>query len=635
MRGVMRSAIAGALLVGLGACEPASKYYGATKPRHGPDEIWTNLGTEPETIDPNKASDSAAGEVMETIFTGLVEPHPKTLEPLPGIAERWDIDDEGRRYTFHLRQSAWSDGTPLTAHDFEYAWKRLLDPKTASKYGTFLHPIELGEAFNTRALMVRNLPPDATEAELRSLLGPQQQRISRIQLVSMRGLAALFVPQGDDAAQLRADLIVRVSGAKLHGATLTIDEANAADVGVRALDDHTLQVRIENPLPYFLDLLGYYVTYPVPRHLIARLTEQGINPDLWTRPEHIVCNGPYVIDEWKFRQHIWFERNPRYWDVASVRTKRIRFVMVESYNTTLNLYKTGELDYIGGNSRLPAEFMDHLSTFADFHSDPYLTVYLYWLNTSTKPLDDVRVRRALSLSIDRASLVKYVTRGGEIPSANLVPDGLRGYRGPHSVLFDPARAKQLLVEAGYGPDKPLPTITLSYNTSEGHKQIAEAVQQMWKEHLGIEVQIENQEWKVYLKNLEHMHFQAARLSWVGDYADPFTFLELLKSNNGNNHSLWKNARYDDLLHQANATLDGSRRFALLRQAETLALEQAPLIPVYVYTRNEMWKPYLKGQWPNYLNRHPAKYWWIDRRWYDGVPSAVLQDPPPSIGEVTR
>jgi len=623
------------VLVVVGACDPASEYYGETRPQHGPDEIWTNLGSEPEYIDPGKVSDSAGGEVITNIFAGLVEPHPVTLAPIPALAHRWEITESGSRYVFHLRASAWSDGTPLTARDFEYSWKRLLDPATASKYGGFLHAIELGEAFNVGAVWITGLAPALTEPELRTFLGEDVSLISRIEFVPRLGGVALFVdPAVDDADRVRRALIKRADSATLGESVLRANVADASLVGVRAIDDATLEVRLTTPLPYFLDLLGYHVTSPVPRHVIERLQREGKNPDLWTRPEHLVCNGAYVIKEWKFRQYILFERNARYWDAANVKTSRIRFAMVDSYNTTLNLYKTGELDYVGANSSLPAEFSDHLATFRDFHRDPYLSTYLFWLNTTRKPLDDVRVRRALSLAIDRTSLVKYVTRAGQIPSADLVPDGLRGYRGPRSPIFDPEAARRLLTQAGYGPGTKLPPITLSYNTSEGHKQIAEAVQQMWKQNLGVSVEIENQEWKVYLKNLQQMTFQMARLGWVGDYADPYTFLELLKTANGNNHSGWGDSRYDALLRQANATLDSDRRFELLRDAETLAMGQAPMIPLYVYTRSEMWKPYLMGQWPNYQNHHPAKYWWIDRRWYDGTPTTPLPNLPPPTQERT-
>jgi oligopeptide transport system substrate-binding protein len=400
-----------------------------------------------------------------------------------------------------------------------------------------------------------------------------------------------------------------------------------SDVGVRAVDDHTLEVTLDSPLPYFLALTSFYTLMPVPRHVIERLERGGQNPELWTRVENIVSNGPFRLAEWRFRQHMILEKNPRYWDADHVRLQRARLLMVESVNTGLNLYEAGEIDHIG-QATLPAEFLDYLSQRADFIRGPALATYFYWINTKRKPLDDVRVRQALSLAVDRDSLVKYVTRGGQLASADLVPDGVGGYAGLASPRFDAKRARALLAEAGYGPERPLPMITLRYNTHEQHKQIAEAVQQMWKKHLQIDVQIENQEWKVYLKALQATDFQLARMGWIGDYADPNTFLELLITDNGNNHSNWSNPEYDALLQRANRTQDGAQRFAMLRQAEALAMQQAPVLPLYTNTRSELVKPYLMGHFTNVQSRLLLKHWWIDERWYDGVPAQRLPNTPP-------
>jgi oligopeptide transport system substrate-binding protein len=375
----------------------------------------------------------------------------------------------------------------------------------------------------------------------------------------------------------------------------------------------------------------FYTAMPVPRHVLERLQSEGKNPDLWTRPEYFVSNGAYTLKEWKFRQHMLLEKNPRYWDVASVKTPRIRAVMVDDENTTLNLYKTGYVDYIGSNLSLPVEFLDHLRTHKDFLSHPYLTVYYYWINTKLPPLDDARVRRALGLAIDRVSLTRFITRGGQIPSRSLVPDGLAGYQSPRPTLFDPVEARKLLKAAGYDEQHPLPKMTLIYNTTEGHRLIAQAVQQMWKQHLGVEIEIANLEWKVYLKRQEAMDFQISRGAWVGDYPDPFTFLELLSGLGGNNHSNWRNTEYDRLLAEANRTLEVSARMALLRKAEELMLAEAPVLPIYIYTRNELVKPYLRGFYGNIQNHPVMKYWSIDPRFYQRTPPEVaLEDPAPAM-----
>jgi oligopeptide transport system substrate-binding protein len=604
-------------------------YFGSVVPKHGPDELWTNLGTEPASIDPGKSEDVSGGVVLQNLFAGLTQPHPKTLEPMPEIATGWDVYDGGRRYVFHLRKSQWSDGVPLTAHDFEWSWKRLLDPKTAAKYSMFLYGVRRAELFGAQAVRVR--VSDGSQPD-RSAVEAAARAVSAVErVVEAPELHAVFIQlkRGSAPTTERASLLRALNAKTLGAAQLVADVADSSVVGVRALDDQTLEVVLEDPLPYFLHLLTFHTLLPVPRHVLEKLKAQGLNEDLWTRPEHIVSNGAYVLGAWKFRQFVQLERNPRYWDAAHVRMPRIRLAMVESYNTALNMYEAGELDSMGESS-LPAEFTDHLRKFKDYRKGPYLGTYFLWVNTKAAPVDDARVRRALLLAIDRERLVKFVTRGGQIPYADLVPPGLAGYAGLKNPIFDPEAARALLREAGYGPEKPLPKITYIYNTSEGHKQIATALQEMWRRHLGIEVEIQNQEWKVYLKSIETKNYQLARMGWIGDYPDPYTFLEILKGSNGNNHSSYADDEYDALLARANATQDAKKRFELLEQAERRAMRQAPVIPLYVYTRQDLLKPYVRGMWLNYLNRFIFKYAWIDRRFYRGVPARASDNPEPPL-----
>ena len=618
---------------GLGCRRDVPGYYGTTAPRHPPDEIWINNGSEPEWIDPGKCSDSAGSTIILNTFAGLTQPNPKTLEPMPEVARTWAVSDEGRRYTFWLRPTTWSDGRPLTAHDFIYAWKRVIDPATGSKYNSFLYPLENAEAFGERALWFIGLPADTTTKSLEAMLAPLA-KVAKIKIDAAHGWAFAWLrAEGAAADADRVKVMGALNGKTPAGASapMMVKIADASVVGARAIDDLTLELRLENPVPYFLSLIMFYTAMPVPRHVLERLQSEGKNPDLWTRPEYFVSNGAYTLKEWKFRQRMVLEKNPQYWDAASVKTPRIRAVMVDDENTTLNLYKTGYVDYIGPNASLPVEFLDHLRTHKDFLSHPYLTVYYYWINTKLPPLDDARVRRALGLAIDRVSLTRFITRGGQIPSRSLVPDGLAGYRSPKPTLFDPVEARQLLKGAGFDEQHPLPRMTLIYNTSEGHRLIAQAVQQMWKQHLGFEVEIANVEWKVYLKRQDAMDFQIARGAWVGDYPDPFTFLELLSGLGGNNHSNWRNTEYDRLLAEANRTLEVPARMALLRKAEELMLTEAPVLPIYIYTRNELVKPYLRGFYGNIQNHPVMKYWSIDPRFYQGTPPEVaLEDPPPAM-----
>ena len=658
-----RAAAAAMLLVAatLGCSEASgdTQYYGTTVPRHAADEVWYNLGIEPEWIDPGKASDNAGGTVILNMFAGLAQGHPQTLEPMPDVARGWSISEDGRRYTFYLRETTWSDGTPLVAEDFAWSWRRVLARETASKYATFVYPVRYAAAFHALAVLVTGLPADATEDDLRSLLAdaswiervqwapdlaepaPSETRPASLEPSDAGRTRAAFLflasepaADADDASDApttdrRAAAVAQVDGASLRGARLSARLARDSDVGVRALDALTLEVDLETPLPYFLQLISFYTMLPVPRHVLERLEREGKNPALWTRPENIVSNGAFTLADWRFRQHMVLERNPAYWNAESVGVSRVKMLMIESSTTALNMYKTGELDTIG-NGALPQEFLERLKRYEDYESAPWLGTYFYWLNTEEPPLDDPRVRLALKLALDRKSIVEFVTRAGQRPTADLVPDGLAGYAGLATTGLDVERARALLTEAGYPGGKGLPTITLAYNTSEGHKSIAQAVQQMWRENLGIPVEIENQEWKVYLGNLEAMNFQIARMGWIGDFADPYTFLELLTSGNGNNHSLWADPAYDGLLRKANETTDPAARLAILRQAEALAMEATPLIPIYTFVQTTMHKPYLRGAWPNFQSRHLFKYYSIDPRFYDGVPDVVVQEPAPPV-----
>ncbi len=605
--------------------------------------LWINNSSEPEWLDPNMLSDSAGSSLVWNMFAGLAQIHPQDLEPMPDIARRWDISDDRTVYTFHLRESTWSDGKPLTAHDFEWSWKRLLNPKTAAKYGSMLDVLRNGSAFHQGALWVRGVEWQAGEedAAMQRIASFFEEvvPVDRVELTDWPEPGA-FVYLAGEAAQLpglREKAVETLDGkpaASLGDVESTADRklsvqvADGSVVGVRALDDLTLEARLTGPVPYFTSLVTHYALLPVPRHVIEGLAAKGIEPALWTRPEHIVSNGPYLLKKHHFRYYFELEKNPRYWDAASVKVEKIRCPLVESYNTTLNLYRAGEFDWIGRNSSLPSEFMNYLEGFDDFSRAPYGSVYFFWINTKSPPLDNPKLRRALSLAIDRQSLVDNVARGDQMPSADLIPDGVAGYQGLHTPLFDPEAARAMLKEAGYASGADVPRFTLIYNTSEGHRQIAEAIQEMWKENLGVEVAIENQEWQVFLRNQQLMNFQIARMGWILDYADPFTLLELLTEHNGNNHSNWHTPEYDRMLRAGNNNPDPAQRLAIFREAETMLRDATPMLPIYVYTKSTMVKPYLMGYWGNYLDQHPWKYFWIDERWYDGVPDEPLPNTPP-------
>lgn len=609
----------------------ADGYFGTVRPQHQPSILHINNFSEPASIDPGLCSEGIGGTLVLNLFAGLVQPHPKTLEPMPDVARRWKVASDGRRYTFFLRKTTWSDGTPVTASDFEWSWKRQLDPATGSKNIAYLWAIKNAAHFSRKALRVTGLEQDATAQQVQAAFEATVP-VQSVVLADDPPAAFVYVAGSQqEKAHRRREALTELDGQQIGDAEVAVSVTDSSVVGVRALDAHTLEVDLERPVPYFLRLLSHYTALPAPKHVLDRLQREGQDPLLWTRVDNIVSNGAYRLKEWKFRQQMLLERNATYWDANNVRTPRIRLSMVQSHTTTINLYKAGELDWIGENAAIPNELMDNLAKHQDFHRSPWLTMYYYWLNTEAQPLTDRRVRKALSLALDRRSLTKHVTRAGQMPTADLVPDGLAGYPGLGLPLFDADRARALLAEAGFADGKGLPLITVLYDTSEGHKVIAEAAQQMWKKHLGIRVAIESQEFNVFEQRLQRRDYQVGRHGWGADYPDPMTFLELLTSDSGNNHSGLASAEYDALLDKANHELDAKTRLGLLRQAEALILEEQPIIPLYVYTRSQLWKPYVKGIWPNLQDRHPFKYMWIDERWFDGVPRDLFDDtPPPTV-----
>jgi oligopeptide transport system substrate-binding protein len=408
------------VLLTLSSCTRGGNgYYGATEPKHGSDEAWANMTSEPETIDPGKAAEQIGGTLAVNLFAGLTQGHPQSLEPMPEIAERWEISDDGLHYVFHLRESTWSDGVPLTAADFVYTWRRVLDPKTGSRYASFLFGLKHGELFNRRALRIRGIA-GASESALRALIEP----LASIEQLTLDPAldAAFVIVAGDDSTRPkhRERLLRELNGRAWNGRTLQASEMDGSEVGVHAEDERTLRVELEAPLPFFLHITKYYTALPVPRHVIERLQREGKDTELWTRPEHIVSNGPYLLAEARFRQSMRLEKNPRYWDAQHVKLQRIRLPLIENYNTTLNMYEAGELDAIGPGTTLPAEFLDVLRTQRDFVSAPYMSVYFYWVNHKIPPLDNPLVRQALSLG-DRSRQLGQArhARG---------PDPVRGHR---------------------------------------------------------------------------------------------------------------------------------------------------------------------------------------------------------------
>jgi oligopeptide transport system substrate-binding protein len=495
---------------------------------------------EPASLDPHVTTGVGESYLLQALFEGLVTKNPNTLEPEPGVAETWDISEDGRTYTFHLRANAlWSNGAPVTAEDFRWSWQRALTPELGSQYNYMYFPIVNAQEFTTGAI------------------------------------------------------------------------TDFSQVGVKVLDERTLQVQLREPTPYFLQLLDHHSTYPVHRATVEAFGSATDRLSQWARVGNHVGNGPFALSEWQINSHIRVDRNPRYWDADEVKLNAIMFYPLDNTTTEERMFRDGQLHhtYYVPLDKIPVYLAENPELI---HISPYLGTYFYNINTTRPPLDDVRVRRALALSIDRSLLVETVTQGVYQPGYSVVPPGTMGYEPPKLFDYDPDEARRLLAEAGYPDGQGFPGFTILYNTLEQHQKIAVAIQQMWRQELGINVEIQNQEWQVYLASHNAMDYDVVRRGWIGDYVDPNNFLDLFITDGGNNHTGFSNARYDEIiLRQAPATADRDARYALYHEAEELLMSEMPVIPLYVYMSNHLHHPSLKGMPFNIMDSRNWKYVYLE------------------------
>lgn len=414
------------------------------------------------------------------------------------------------------------------------------------------------------------------------------------------------------------------NAARYAGLLYAIDNAEAfskgelkdsTHVGIAAPDDSTLIVRLRAPTPYFLFLTEFYTYQPVPRHVVERWGDQ------WTRPGKIVSNGCWTLAAWRQQDRFVFVKNPRYWDAASVKLDRIEAYSVEDQNTVVNLYKAGVIDWTT-SGYIPSPFLPFMFRYADFQHAPFQAVYFYTVNVTRRPFDNVWFRRALNWSIDRDAIARQLLKGTREPWGNFTPSGYPGYHAPPPLGFDVGKARSYLARAGYPGGRGCPKISILINTSEDHRRIAEALQQMWHRTLGIPVEISNQEWGSYLQATTAKQYDVARRSWIGDYLDPSSFLDIMVTNDGNNRTGWNNPRYDALLRAAGSEPDPAKRLDELSQAEAIILDEGPVLPVYHYTINSLVKPYVRGIYPTALDVNPLKNVWIDHDWKPAAPAVA-------------
>lgn len=377
-------------------------------------------------------------------------------------------------------------------------------------------------------------------------------------------------------------------------------------VGARAIDPRTLEVTLQGSTPHFLSMLKHYSFFPVNPRAVEQFGGMTERSNAWSTTENYVGNGPFRLAQWTTNQIIRVEKNPDYWDADRVQLNEIQFFPIDNVNSEETAFRAGRLHITSTVSpdRIPAF---RQSNPDELRIDPYLGNYFLRINVTRAPFDDPRVRTALNLAVDRQLLVDRVTQGGQAPASGFVPPGLDNYPVSERVEFDPERARQLLADAGFPGGRGFPTKEILINTSESHRKIAEAIQAMWRQHLGIDVGIYNQEWKVYLDSQSNLDYDLARAGWIADYPHPMTFLEIFTSGNGNNDTGWRNSRFDALIRQAQAAGDEPLRLRLMQEAEDILMTELPIIPIYWYTNTYLIDTRVQGWNPTLLDNHPYKY----------------------------
>lgn len=493
-------------------------------------KVSHNLGTEPKTLDPQLNTAVDGSIVVSNLFEGLYAESPDG-KPVPAVAESAEISEDGTKYIFKLRPDAkWSDGKPVTAKDFVYAWKRGLTPDTAMEYAYQLYYLKNGEKF--------------------------------------------------------------------YNGEVTEDK-----VGVKALDDHTLEVELEAGTPYFLSLMSFPAYFPLREDIVKENSNWTLDPKTY------ISNGPFKLSEINPKENLVLVPNENYWDRKNVKLDELRFDMIVDDKTYLNAFKAGEVDVIDSP---PLSEIESLLKSNEAKVYPYLGTYFYAINVSgnnaqnkeevAKFLGNAKVRRALALAIDKQLIVDKVTKGGQSPAKSFVPNGVVATDGAEfskeSTYLpsnaDVALAQTLLAEAGYTNKEDIPKITFTYNTSDAHAMVAQAVQDMWKKNLGVEMELKNEEWAVFQTTRTSKNYDIARHGWIADYNDPMTFLDMWVTGGGNNDAGYSNAEYDKYIKEAQMESDPAKRTELLHKAETILMNDMPVIPIYYYTSVVASNPKVKG-----------------------------------------
>ena len=497
------------------------------------DAVWNRgANSDVQSLDPHKTSTVEEANILRDLFMGLVTEDAEG-NIIPGAAESWTVSPDGKVFTFKLRaDGVWSDGTPVTARDFVFAWRRLVDPKTGAEYASMAFPVLNAED---------------------------------------------------------------ISGGK----------AKPEDMGIKAVDDTTLEVTLKGPTPYFLEMLTHQAMYPVSEANVTKFADDFV------KPGNLISNGAFTLAENVPSDHIKIVKNPKFFDAANVKLETVNYIPTEDRAAGIKRYEAGEVDSM--NDMPTEQLADLKAKFGDqIHLTPELGTYYYIFKSQKAPWNNPKLRNAVSMVIDREQLAEKAWQNSMIPGYSLVPPGVQGYEtrtmdyAETPQLDREDAAKKVFDELGISPEKPM-KLELRYNTSENHKNTAVAVQEMLKP-FGFEVTLVNTDGKTHYSYLEqHGDFDVARAGWIADFKDPVTFLNLGHTGDGNNYGEYSNKEYDALLDQASVEADPAKRMKLLSDAEAILMADLPLMPLLYYGNHNVVSPKLHGFVDNVMDKHPSRF----------------------------
>jgi oligopeptide transport system substrate-binding protein len=503
-----------------------------------PGTYYRGNAAEPETLDPSLAQGVQEDAIMGDLLVGLMTAD-AGAKPIPGMATSWTTSADGLIWTFKLREALWSDGVPVTADDFVFAWRRILDPKTAAFYAYFLFLLK-----NAQAINAGKMPP--------------------------------------------------------------------TELGARALDTRTLEINLIHPAPYLLEMLTHVTMLPLPRHVVEAKGKE------WARPGSYVSNGPFVLTEWVPNGHVMAVKNPRFYDAANVALEKIVYFPTDDYGAALQRLRAGELDT---QDRLPGEQIDWIRSNMPELLDPVPQLILDFVsvNLTRKPFDDVRVRTAMNLAINREAITRRVTHVGYVPAYNLVPPNTANFPGGNEFYFRHmpygqriTEGQRLMREAGFGPNKRVQTTYMIRATTAGtYRSVAAALQQMFA-LVYVDVSIIPNDMAIFYDSLEVQNYDTSQPGWSADFNDASNFLDIFRTDSGNNWGKYSNPAYDAMLDSAQHEIDLAGRGRKLAEAEAILLKDQAFMPLFFWVSGNLVRPYVKGWAGNNLDQHRSRWISFDK-----------------------